>query len=151
MGTNRIASGFLSDEGLVLVSAHEVVDLCRIGHLDLDHPAVAVAVLVDRLGSVAERLVDLNDVTGKRREELGHGLDRLDFAEALAGDTWCVVDATLLAPRTSLVRIASGRDAADTAFLTVIGGTADLHEIEVGAIVEGELPNDDPRELVSLG
>jgi hypothetical protein len=29
-----------------------------------------------------------------------------------------VVDATLLAPRASLVRIATGRDAADTAFLS---------------------------------
>ncbi len=65
--------------------------------------------------------------------------------------TWRVADATLLAPRSSLVRIATGRDAADTAFLTVIGGTVDLLTIEIGAVVEGALPSDDPRELVSLG
>jgi transglutaminase-like putative cysteine protease len=78
----------------------------------------------------------------------------MDFhavAEALVGDTWRVVDATLLAPRSSLIRIATGRDAADTAFLTVIGGTVDLVGIEVGAVVEGALPSDDPRKLVSLG
>jgi transglutaminase-like putative cysteine protease len=82
------------------------------------------------------------------------GLTPMDFhavAEALVGDTWRAADATLLAPRTSLVRIATGRDAADTAFLTVLRGTVDLIELEVGAVVEGELPGDDPRELVSLG
>lgn len=82
------------------------------------------------------------------------GLSPMDFhavAEALVDGTWRVVDATLLAPRRSLVRIATGRDAADTAFLTVIGGTVDLVALEVGAVVEGDLPSDDPRELVSLG
>ena len=49
------------------------------------------------------------------------------------------------------MRIATGRDAADTAFLTVIGGTADLVALDVGAVVDGDLPSDDPRELVSLG
>jgi len=82
------------------------------------------------------------------------GLAPMDFhavAEAVVDGTWRVVDATLLAPRTSLVRVATGRDAADTAFLTVIGGVVDLLELEVGAVVEGDLPPDDPRELVSLG
>ena len=83
----------------------------------------------------------------------------MDFhavAEALVDGTWRVVDATLLAPRSSLVRIATGRDAADTAFLTVIGGTVDLVGIEVGAstrrlgaVVEGEPPGATiRRELV---
>jgi transglutaminase-like putative cysteine protease len=45
------------------------------------------------------------------------GLDPMDFhavAEALIDNAWYVVDGTLLAPRESLVRIATGRDAADT-------------------------------------
>jgi len=82
------------------------------------------------------------------------GLSPMDFhavAEALVDDTWRAVDATLLAPRTSLARIATGRDAADTPFLTVLGGTVDLVGIEVGAVVDGDLPADDPRALVSLG
>ena len=82
------------------------------------------------------------------------GLSPMDFhavAEVAVDGVWRVVDATLLAPRASLVRVSTGRDAADTAFLTVIGGVVDLLELEVGAVVEGNLPADDPRELVSLG
>ena len=48
------------------------------------------------------------------------GLYPMDFhavAEAFVDGQWRVVDATLLAPRQTLVRIATGRDAADTAFL----------------------------------
>ncbi|MFC5928043.1 transglutaminase family protein [Cryobacterium melibiosiphilum] len=80
------------------------------------------------------------------------GLDPMDFhavAEALIDDVWQVVDATMLAPRQSLVRIATGRDAADTAFLTTIGGMVLLHTLEVTATVD-VLPRDDVRELVEL-
>src|SRR6201997_5195065 len=45
------------------------------------------------------------------------GLYPMDFhavAEAFVEGRWCVVDGTLLAPRQTLVRIATGRDAADT-------------------------------------
>ena len=48
-------------------------------------------------------------------------LDPMDFhavVEALVDGRWVVVDSTRLAPRAGLVRIATGRDAADTAFLT---------------------------------
>ena len=62
---------------------------------------------------------------------------------------WRVVDATTLAPRSSLVRIATGRDAADTAFLTVASGRADLVEIEVSATAD-VLPDDDITQLVSI-
>jgi transglutaminase-like putative cysteine protease len=81
------------------------------------------------------------------------GLDPMDFhavAEAAVGDEWRVVDATLLAPRSSLVRIATGRDAADTSFLSAYGGAADLVETEVTAVVDGQLPGDDVHALVSL-
>ena len=48
------------------------------------------------------------------------GCEPMDFhavAEAFVDGEWRVVDATCLAPRQSMVRIATGRDAADTAFL----------------------------------
>jgi transglutaminase-like putative cysteine protease len=48
------------------------------------------------------------------------GLNPMDFhavAEAYVDGYWRVVDGTLLAPRQTLVRIATGRDAADIAFL----------------------------------
>jgi transglutaminase-like putative cysteine protease len=99
-------------------------------------------------------LLRARDVPARVAAVYAPGLAPMDFhavAEALVDGTWRVVDATLLAPRTSLVRIATGRDAADTAFLTVLGGTVDLVGIEVGAVVEGDLPADDPRTLVSLG
>jgi transglutaminase-like putative cysteine protease len=80
------------------------------------------------------------------------GLSPMDFhavAEAWVDGRWCVVDATTLAPRQTLVRIATGRDAADTAFLNVLSGRADLREVTVSAVAE-TLPNDDITQLVSI-
>ena len=74
------------------------------------------------------------------------GLSPMDFhavAEAAIDGTWYVVDATTLAPRQSLVRIATGRDAADTAFLTARGDLpVRIADLEVMAIAD-ELPRDD--------
>ena len=80
------------------------------------------------------------------------GLLPMDFhavAEAWIDDAWRVVDATALAPRSSLVRIATGRDAADTAFLNVMSGRADLLDVTVTATVD-VLPDDDIFTLVSI-
>jgi transglutaminase-like putative cysteine protease len=82
------------------------------------------------------------------------GLDPMDFhavAEAAVDGVWRVVDATLLAPRSSLLRICTGRDAADTAFLSSYGGGLELRTSEVVAVVDGLLPDDDVSQLVSLG
>ena len=80
------------------------------------------------------------------------GLNPMDFhavAEAWVDGQWRVVDATTLAPRSTLVRIATGRDAADTAFLNVLSGRADLLEATVSAVVD-VLPADDLEQLVSI-
>jgi transglutaminase-like putative cysteine protease len=82
------------------------------------------------------------------------GLEPMDFhavAEAAVDGCWRVVDATLLAPRASLVRIATGRDAADTAFLSTYGGAATLVVTEVMAVLDGELPDDDVTRLMAIG
>ena len=53
----------------------------------------------------------------------------MDFhavVEARVEGQWQVLDPTRLAPRPSLVRIATGRDAADTAFATTLAGDAEL-------------------------
>ena len=74
------------------------------------------------------------------------GLDPMDFHAVVEADvdgTWCVVDATRLAPTSSLVRICSGRDAADTAFLTLLGRMATFGGMTVTATVGGELPAPD--------
>ena len=71
------------------------------------------------------------------------GLSPMDFHAVVEADidgTWCVVDATRLAPTSSLVRICSGRDAADTAFLTTLGGVARFETMTVTATTAGALP-----------
>jgi len=92
------------------------------------------------------------DVPARVTSVYAPGLNPMDFhavAEALIDDVWQVVDATSLAPRQSLMRIATGRDAADTAFLTTIGGMVVLHTLAVTATVD-VLPRDDVRNLVEL-
>ena len=81
------------------------------------------------------------------------GCDPMDFhavAEAFVEGEWRVVDATCLAPRQSMVRIATGRDAADTAFLDNHHGAITLNAMTITAIVDGELPIDSIDQLVSL-
>ncbi|UZN05319.1 transglutaminase-like domain-containing protein [Cellulomonas sp. S1-8] len=93
------------------------------------------------------------DVPARVAAVYAPGLDPMDFhavAEAYVDGHWRVVDATTLAPRSTLVRIATGRDASDTAFLSVHRGFASLREVVVTAVVD-VLPDDDVRELVSIG
>jgi transglutaminase-like putative cysteine protease len=81
------------------------------------------------------------------------GVFPMDFhavAEVATGDRWQLVDATRLAPRQSLVRIATGRDAGDTAFSTTLDGSAELVTSTVMAFVHGDLPIDDYRSPVTL-
>ncbi len=81
------------------------------------------------------------------------GLSPMDFhavAEVVAAERWEIVDATGLAPRSSLVRIATGRDAADTAFATTISGSAELLAANVFASIDGLLPEDDHQQVVTL-
>jgi transglutaminase-like putative cysteine protease len=81
------------------------------------------------------------------------GVYPMDFhavAEAFVEGQWRVVDATLLAPRQSLVRITTGRDAADTAFLDNHKGMITLNKLAVTALVDGDLPQDSIDQLVSI-
>jgi transglutaminase-like putative cysteine protease len=81
------------------------------------------------------------------------GLSPMDFhavAEVHDGERWHVVDATRLAPRSTLVRIATGRDAADTAFAMTLRGRAELLTTEIRAVVDGDLPDDDHTSPVVL-
>ncbi|MET0933941.1 MAG: transglutaminase family protein [Mycetocola sp.] len=80
------------------------------------------------------------------------GLKPMDFhalAEAWVDGHWRIVDATRLAPRQSLVRIATGRDASDIAFLTNHHANLVLDRVEVGAVAQ-MLPTDDQRTPVLL-
>ena len=92
------------------------------------------------------------DVPARLVSVYAPGLSPMDFhavAEAAIDDEWSAVDATALAPRQSLVRIATGRDASDTAFLTSFGGRVTLDTLEVAAVVDA-LPMDDVRDRVRI-
>jgi len=81
------------------------------------------------------------------------GLFPMDFhavAEIHFDGRWNAIDATYLAPRQSLVRIATGRDAADTAFLTTLDGEVEFLDVVVKANVDGQLPLDSYTENVVL-
>jgi transglutaminase-like putative cysteine protease len=74
------------------------------------------------------------------------GLSPMDFhavAEVHTEWGWEVFDATRQAPRSTLLRIATGRDAADAAFVTTIRGHAELTWSQVLAATDGLLPADD--------
>lgn len=69
--------------------------------------------------------------------------------EAYIEGRWVVVDSTRLAPRSGLVRIATGRDSADTAFLTNTLADIELLSIDVRATSD-ELPTESPADVVEL-
>lgn len=99
-------------------------------------------------------LLRANDIPSRVVSVYAPGLDPMDFhavAEACVGDKWFVVDPTCLAPRQSLLRIATGADAADTAFLTVVKGVAELTTMVVTAVVDPDLPIDEVSDLIQLG
>jgi transglutaminase-like putative cysteine protease len=81
------------------------------------------------------------------------GLDPMDFhavVEVWRRDRWEVIDPSRMAPRSSLVRIATGRDAADTAFAATITGDVQLISSQVFAVVDGSLPADDHQSPQTL-
>ncbi|MDT5042557.1 MAG: hypothetical protein QOE51_3542 [Actinoplanes sp.] len=81
------------------------------------------------------------------------GLSPMDFhlvVEAELDGVWRVWDATRLAPRQSLIRIATGRDAADTALATTLSGQLTMTELVITAVAPGDLPHDDHDALVTL-
>jgi transglutaminase-like putative cysteine protease len=93
------------------------------------------------------------DVPARMVAVYAPGLVPMDFhavAEAYIDGDWWVVDATRLAPRQSMLRISTGRDAADIAFLTNHLADLTLNQLEVLAIVD-ELPQDDGQQLLQLG
>jgi len=91
-------------------------------------------------------LLRARDVPARLVSVYAPGLSPMDFhavVEAFVDGAWTVVDATGLAPRASMLRIATGRDATDTAFLSSYGGQVVLQALTVTATVQGDLPTDD--------
>ncbi|NYF10329.1 transglutaminase-like putative cysteine protease [Leifsonia sp. AK011] len=93
------------------------------------------------------------DVPARMVAVYAPGLEPMDFhavVEAHVDGQWWLVDATHLAPRQSMLRISTGRDAADIAFLTNHGADLTLTSMSVLAVVD-DLPFDDGLQLVQLG
>ncbi|QYN17232.1 transglutaminase family protein [Amycolatopsis sp. DSM 110486] len=81
------------------------------------------------------------------------GLKPMDFHavfEAGVCGRWLVFDATRLAPRPVMLRIATGRDAADTGFLTPLGCELDFLGATVFATTDAVPPPDDHDKPVVL-
>lgn len=94
------------------------------------------------------------DVPARIASVYAPGLSPMDFHAVVETDIegrWQVWDATRSAPRQTLVRIATGRDAADIAFTTVFSGRVDLRGMTISATASGDLPLDDHDQLVALG
>ena len=127
LGTDSALTTLLSGQGVCRDYAHLVIALLRA----MDIPARYVACYAP-------------------------GLDPMDFhavAEAYFEGSWYVLDATGLADRRTLVRIATGRDAADCAFLSFHGGNLDLSGLRVDAWVVSDTDGAEPdrASLVQIG
>ncbi len=81
------------------------------------------------------------------------GLSPMDahaVVEVAVDDAWYLLDATRLAPRRSMVRAGTGRDAVDVALMTTLGAVTGPPALTVTATADPDLPEDDPSELVTL-
>ena len=120
----------------------------------------AVETLLNRRGvcrdfaHLAIALLRSKDIPARLAAVYAPGLSPMDFhavAEAHVNDAWHIIDPTGLAPRESMLRITAGRDSSDTAFLSTVGGSLTLNQLQVTAVVNGTLPMEDPAKLVELG
>jgi transglutaminase-like putative cysteine protease len=119
----------------------------------------AIATLLSREGvcrdfaHLTAALLRANGIAARVVSVYAPGLSPMDFhvvTEALIDGAWFVVDPTCLAPRSSLVRIASGADASDVAFLTTLRGGVELNYVSVSATTNTSLDLDDVRVLAHL-
>lgn len=120
----------------------------------------AVETLLSRRGvcrdfaHLAIALLRSKDIPARLAAVYAPGLKPMDFhavAEAYVDGAWHVIDPTGLAPRESMLRITAGRDSSDTAFLSTVGGSLVLNQLQVTATVDGDLPGEDAGRLVQLG
>jgi transglutaminase-like putative cysteine protease len=93
------------------------------------------------------------DVPARIAAVYAPGLSPMDFHVAVETEIegrWYVWDATRSAPRPTMIRIATGRDAADVAFSTVLSGRAELTGIQIIVASPDDLPLDAHAELAVL-
>lgn len=136
---NWIARGFTYAPTLSAIDDSAVTTLQKSGGMCRDYTHVMIALA--RAAGIPARYVGV----------YAPGLVPPDFhavAEVHVDGQWWVVDATGLAPRGSLIRIATGADALETAWATTTGNPVRLTNLEVEADDDG-LPAgtvDEPRQ-----
>ena len=121
--TTDATETLLGGRGVCRDYAHLVTALCRA----VDVPARVVAVYAPGLSPMDFHLVEETAIDGR----------------------WRVWDATRLAPRGSLIRIANGRDAADVALATTLSGRVTMTDMQITAVAGGSLQGDDHTSLVT--
>ncbi|MFJ4652548.1 transglutaminase family protein [Nocardia sp. NPDC088792] len=77
-------------------------------------------------------------------------MDFHSVPEVYVDGVWRAFDPTGLAPRSAYVRIATGRDASDIAFLANHGSDITVNCLSVTAFIDGPLPFDDFRLPTSI-
>lgn len=121
---NWIARGFTYSPAMSAIDDSAVTSLEKRGGMCRDYTHVMIALA--RAAGVPARYVGV----------YAPGLNPPDFhavAEVFVDGDWWVVDATGLAPRGSLIRIATGADALETAWATTAGNPVRLLSLRVDA------------------
>ena len=159
LGTARAEFGGLRGRELVLAVAAWVNQHLRYSP-GMSRPTDgAIETLLARQGvcrdyaHVVVAILRSLDVPARLAAVYAPGLFPMDFhavAEAWVDGGWHVVDATRLAPRHTLLRIATGRDASDTAFLSNYGSRLTLDRMKVLATAEPFLPPDDHTAMLRI-
>jgi transglutaminase-like putative cysteine protease len=138
-----VARSFRYDPGLSAIDDSAVTTLRKRGGMCRDYAHVMIALA--RAAGIPARYVGV----------YAPGLVPPDFhavAEVFVDGAWWVVDATGLAPRGSLIRIATGADALETAWATTAGNPVTLTSLRVRA-TDDALPDgavDDPRARLQI-
>ncbi|WP_299444497.1 transglutaminase family protein [uncultured Phycicoccus sp.] len=122
--TDDALAPLLTGQGVCRDYAHLVVTACRA----LEIPARYVSVYAPGLSP----------------------MDAHAVVEVALEDRWYVVDATHLAPRLSMVRSGTGRDATDVALMTTLGAVTGAPTLSVTATADPDLPDEDTSALVTL-
>ncbi|WP_413316508.1 transglutaminase family protein [Agrococcus sp. 1P02AA] len=136
---NWIARGFTYSPAMSAIDDTAVSSMEKAGGMCRDYAHVMIALA--RAAGIPARYAGV----------YAPGLTPPDFhavAEVHLDDDWWVVDATGLAPRGSLIRIATGADALETAWATTTGNPVRLTSLAVEA-TDDALPQgtiDDPRQ-----
>ncbi|XAS62978.1 transglutaminase-like domain-containing protein [Pseudarthrobacter sp. So.54] len=151
--------GALQGAELVLAVRHWVFNELRYISGSSRGTDGAVETLLHRRGvcrdyaHLAIALLRARNIPARLAAVYAPGLSPMDFhavAEAHINGTWQVIDPTGLAPRDSLLRITTGRDSSDTAFLSTVAGSLSLTHLTVTAVVDGALPDEDPAKPATI-